>query len=141
MPITAIPVIRNVIDSGDTILNLIAGVPIAAGQAVEAASTGVSGEVIPGIGGKAPLGVAMYGAEAGAPIAIVSVGCVATVASEEAIDAGELVNVVAAVGGTPAGGLVGVASGTEYVLGVAIDNIAVDGTGRVLIAPSQAGGS
>ncbi len=141
MALTAMPAIRNVLESGNTILSLVAGAVLLPGQAVEAAATGVSGQVVPGTGANAPIGVALYGAGIGDPVAIAAVGCVAVVATEEDIDAGDQVNVLAAAGGTPDGGLVGVASGVEYVLGTALDDIAADSTGRVLIAPSMRGGT
>ncbi len=134
MALSTMPVIRNVLDSGDLILNLVAGATILAGQAVEAAATGVSGEVIPGTGATAPVGVALYGVAAGAPVAIASVGCVATVASEEEIDTGDWVTIKAAASGPD--GLVGVLDVTKDVLGLALDDIAADGTGRILVLPS-----
>lgn len=136
MALSAMPTIRNVLNSGNCILNLTAGATILAGQAVEAAGTGVSGEVIPGTGATAPVGVALYGAASGSPIAVASIGCIATVASEDSVDAGDWVTPAAALGGTPAGGLVKVIAATQEALGLAIDDIAADGTGRILIAPS-----
>ncbi len=135
MALSAMPTIRNVLDSGDTILNLTAGATIIAGQAVEAAATGVSGEVIPGTGTTAPIGVALYGAASGEPVAIASVGCVATVATEETIDAGDWVT-VKQNGATTVDGLVGVLDVTKDILGLAIDDITADETGRILVVPS-----
>ena len=133
--IGAFPTIRHVMDSGITILNLTAGAAIKAGQAVEAAAAGVSGEVIPGVGTTAPVGVAQYGAASGEPVAVASVGCVVTVANASdsvVIDAGDWVTVDAnAVGGT-----VSPTAVTKDVIGIAIDDIAVSSTGRILIAPS-----
>ena len=135
MALTSMPVIRNVLNSGDCILNLTAGATIIAGQAVEAAATGISGEVIPGTGVTAPVGVALYGAASGDPVAIASVGCVAYVATEETIDAGDWVTVKQS-GDTNTDGFVGVMDVTKDVIGLALDDIAADGIGRILIAPS-----
>lgn len=136
MALSAMPTIRNVLNSGNTILNLTAGATILAGQAVEAAGTGVSGEVVPGTGATAPVGVALYGAATGARVAVASIGCVVYVASEDTVDAGDWVTPAAAAGGTPAGGLVKVIAATQDALGMAIDDITADGTGRILIAPA-----
>lgn len=141
MAITANPSIRQVLVSGDNILNLTAGAAIYAGAAVEAAGTGVSGEVINGVGTNLPVGVALYDAAVGAPIAVAGPGCVVTVASEETVDAGDPLNVLAAAGGTPDGGLVGVASGVEYALGAATTDITADGTGQALVTPFKMGGT
>lgn len=136
MAITSMPTIRHVLDSGITILNLTAGSAILAGQAVEAAGTGVSEQVVPGTGATAPAGVALYDAADGAPVAVASIGCVVTVASEDAVDAGDWVTPAAAGGGDPAGGLVKVIAATQDALGFAIDDIAADGTGRIMVVPS-----
>lgn len=140
------PTIYQVVDQGhQNCLTMTAGAAIKAGQVVAYAKTGVSKTVHPHIPGitASIVGVAMYDAASGAEVPVLTNGAVVYVANADdttGIDAGAL------VGGNDnaVGGTVSAASttattvhGTEYafdILGIALDDIAGDATGRVMIA-------
>lgn len=146
--ISAFPTIRNVLWSGSNIIKLTATTAVKAGQVVGINASGVSGAVdmCVAAAGEMPIGVALYGASAGAEVAVATVGCIVYVANASdsvAIDAGDWLETNAnAVGGTVspvAVAAVAGAIGTAHygVIGVAIDDIAVSSTGRMLILGPQ----
>ena len=146
--ISAFPTIRNVLVSGNNIITLTATTAVKAGQLVAINATGVSGAVDKCIAtaGSMPIGVALYDAAAAAIVAVATIGCVVYMANADdttGIDAGGWVEFNDnAVGGTISecavaaiGGAVG--TGHYGVFGVAIDDIAGSGTGRVLLTGPQ----
>ena len=146
--ISAFPTISKVLDSGNNIINLTATNAITAGMVVEIDATGVSGAVNKAVleTGSMPIGVAIYSAAAGAQVAIATVGCVCYVANADdtaEIDAGSWVECNDnAVGGTVSAVAVAAISGAvgtghNSVIGVALDDIPVSSTGRILILGPQ----
>jgi len=141
--ITTFPTIRNVLYSGTNIHKFIATTAVTAGQVVAFAATGVSGAVIPAVKGTSgqPIGVALYGAAAGSLVTVACSGCICNVANNSAtgaIDAGDLVYdddalnggtvcIVPVQAGGTATGLV------QYLVGIAIDIIAANSYGRILV--------
>jgi hypothetical protein len=141
--ILAFPTIRNVLWSGKNIHKFTATTAVKAGQVVAFAATGVSGAVIPAVKGTSgqPIGVALYGADAGKMVSVACNGCICKVANSSAttaIDAGDLVydddaapaGTVCAVPVLGGGVAVGV---VQYLVGEAIDIIAGDNVGRILV--------
>lgn len=142
--IAAFPAIANVLVSGNNVINLKATTAVKAGQLVAINATGVSGAVDKCIAtaGSMPIGVALYDAGAGSMVGVATVGCIVNMANADdttGIDAGGWVEFNDnAVGGTIsecAVAAIGGAVGTAHygVFGVAIDDIAGAGTGRVLL--------
>lgn len=133
------PTIRNVLWSGSNIFKMTATTAVKAGQVVAINAAGVSGAVDPCVAaaGSMPLGVALYGAGAGAEVAIAGPGCIVYVANADdtaVVDAGGYVTFNDnAVGGTVSE--VGSGAATQQVVGFAIDDIAASGTGRILLFP------
>jgi len=136
------PTIRNVLYSGNNIHQFTATAAVKAGQVVSFAATGVSGAVNKAVSGTTgqPIGVALYDAAAGAKVAVACSGCVVYVANEDdttGIDTGD----VLMCGTNAVGGTVVLATLTNagavalkvYVCGIAIDDIAGAGTGRMLV--------
>ena len=137
--ISSFPTIRNVLDSGANILSMIAGETILAGQCVGFAATGVANTVVvmDDTADEYVIGVALYGADANDPIAVATVGCVCYVANENTvstIEAGKYV-IPKTLGGVIEHTFGG-AEATFTILGLCIDGIGADSTGRVLILPS-----
>jgi hypothetical protein len=140
--IEAFPTMHDVLVHGDNIITLEAGSAIKAGQVVSIATDGAAD---PSVANLAAIGVALYDAALGDKFAVACVGCMVNVAnatSDVAIDAGvEVICNDCAVGGT-----VSVATGTlgedatEYIVGVTIDPIAGDGTGKIMLMPHVAAG-
>ena len=146
--IAAFPTIAAVLWSGNNIVNLTATTAVNAGQVVGINATGVSGAVdgCVAAAGEMPIGVALYTVAAGAVVAVATMGCVAYVANADdgaAIDAGSWLETNDnAVGGTVSAVAVAAVAGAvgtaHYgVIGVAIDDIAASGTGRMLILGPQ----
>ena len=134
------PTIRNVLWSGSNIFKMTATTLVKAGQVVAINATGVSGAVDPcvAVAGSMPLGVALYGAAAGAEVAIAGPGCIVYVANADdtaTVDAGNwVVFNDNTVGGTVSEYAAGAAS--IQAVGFAIDDIAASGTGRVFLFPT-----
>jgi hypothetical protein len=144
--ITAFPTIRNVLYSGDNIQTFTATTAVTAGQVVAINATGESMEVDPSVAtaGSRALGVALYSASAGAQVAVAMTGCICYVAIYDdaaTIDAGDFVETNdCAVGGTVGTVVVAATGGATVtvhndVVGIALDDIAASGTGRILIQP------
>lgn len=142
--IAAFPTIRNAWESGANVISLTATNAIKAGQAVEIDATGVSGAVNAAVqeAGSQPVGVAIADADAGGKVAVATTGCVVYVANADdtaAIDAGSpLETNDNAVGGTVSAVTVTATGGATvtvhpYVVGIALDDIAGGGTGRMLV--------
>ena len=96
--ISAFPTITKVIKYGSTgnVQTYTAGEAISAGQVVGIAATGVSNTVVvmDATSGENGVGVALYGAASGSPVAVAKDGCVVKVANADdttAIDAGSTV--------------------------------------------------
>lgn len=146
----------DILVQGDNVLSFEAGGTIEKGQVVAFAATGVGYTVIAsaGDGDLNAIGVALYDASSGEKVAIATTGCVVSCQGGEAIDAGDR---VISFGGTEEG-TVGVAnaliidSGTtavtstaangaiisgsiadEYIIGIALEDIADGGQGDVLL--------
>lgn len=110
------------------------------GMAVGFAATGVSNAVVPmdATAGEQPIGVAIYDVGAGEKGSVAMNGCVVLVANDNdttAIDAGDHV----APAGTTVQGTVllaplGIKTADLYYLGIALEDIAGNGTGEVLVS-------
>lgn len=136
--ISAFPTIQQVVYTGDNFQSYKAGAAIKAGQVVAIHGTGVSRTVHPAVAGttEAPLGVAVFDAASGAEVTVAGIGCIVYVANADdttAIDAGHF----AIVNDNAVGGTVSslVDTAVTYAVGIAIDDIAGGGTGRILINP------
>ena len=127
------------------ILTFVATGTILVGQAVCYAATGVSMTVLASIAGAntKPVGVALDNVTDGEKVAVAMAGCVVEMANADntaTIDAGHWVECNDnAVGGTineidftPAGTTVTI---KDQTIGMALDDIAASGTGRVLVMP------
>jgi hypothetical protein len=154
--ISSFPTIKNVVkgDSG-TIINGKAGETISAGQVVGIAATGVSDTYVAmdETTGERPIGVAIFDATSGDRLSIASFGCIAKVANADdtsAIDAGSLVETNDnSVKGTvsevsPRADLASAVidatndttiDGHHNVIGMALEDIAGDSEGYILVAP------
>lgn len=144
--ITAFPTIRNVLWSGDNIQTFTATTAVTAGQVVAINATGVSMAVDPSVAtaGSRSIGVALYSASAGAQVAVAMTGCICYVAIYDdtaTIDAGDFVETNdCAVKGTVGAAAVAATGGATVtahydIIGIAVDDIAASGTGRILIQP------
>jgi len=130
----------NILVSGDNIQTYVAGAAIKKGQAVAFHATGVSMTVHPAVKGTTASveGVALATVDSGENVAVAGPGCVVYMANADgttAIDAGDGVeDNDNAVGGTisalPANSG-GVTGAYANLVGVALDDIAGGGTGRV----------
>ena len=133
----AFPEIKQVLHNDGPTYGFTAGAAIKAGQVVAFAATGVSMTVIPAVAGTTaePIGVAIIPAAAGAPVTVALVGSIVTVCEGAgvAIDAGDPV----ADDDNALGGCVktAVTTATGYRIGLALDNIAANGTGKILVQP------
>ena len=141
------PVANNseLISDGGPILTFTASGTILVGQAVCFAATGVSMTVLASIAGAntKPVGVALDNVTDGEKVAVALAGCVVEMANADdtaTIDAGHWVECNDnAVGGT-INEISFTASGAtvtilDQVIGMALDDIAASGTGRVLVMP------
>ena len=137
------PTIRNVLESGDTLLNLTAGATIVAGQVVAFAATGVGKTVHPAVKGTTgqPIGVALYGASSGAQVAIAGPGCIVEVANadETVIDTGDILedndNAVGGTVSTAALMIAGAVAVVQFQIGIAVEDIEANATGKMLVMP------
>ena len=148
--ISAFPTLPSANDSelisdGGPILTFTASGTILVGQAVCYAATGVSKTVLASIAGAntKPVGVALDNATKGEYVAVAMAGCVVEMANADdtaTIDAGHWVECNDnAVGGT-INEIDFTASGAtvtikDQTIGMALDDIAASGTGRVLVMP------
>ena len=135
----------ELISDGGPILTFVASGTILVGQAVCYAATGVSMTVIASVAGTKtkPVGVALDNVTDGEKVAVAMAGCVVEMATADdtaTIDAGHWVECNDnAVGGT-INEIDFTASGAtvtikDQTIGMALDDIAASGTGRVLIMP------
>ena len=135
----------ELISDGGPILTFVASGTIRVGQAVCYAATGVSMTVIASVAGTntKPVGVALNNATNGEYVAVAMAGCVVEMANADdtaTIDAGHWVECNDnAVGGT-INEIDFTASGAtvtikDQTIGMALDDIAASGTGRVLVMP------
>ncbi|HPY61094.1 MAG TPA: DUF2190 family protein [Methanospirillum sp.] len=135
----------ELISDGGPILTFIASGTILVGQAVCYAATGVSMTVLASVAGEntKPVGVALNNATNGEYVAVAMAGCVVEMANADntaTIDAGHWVE----CNDNPVGGTINeidfTASGAtvtikDQTIGMALDDIAASGTGRVLVMP------
>ena len=141
--ITSFPTIRNVLYSGNNIVEFTATSAVKAGMVVAFAATGVSDAVLPAIKGTTaqPIGVALYDAAASAMVAVAMDGCIVYVANAESnadIDAGDMLE----SNDNTVGGTVSVAPDmvaaavavVKYVIGYAVEPILRSTTGRIMIS-------
>jgi len=139
--ISAFPTIRNVFAGGKyNTITMTATTALKAGMVVEIDATGVDLAVNAAVkeAGASPVGVALYDAAAGSKVDILTVGGIAYVANADdttGTDAGDaLITNDNTVGGTVSASLaVGTVSTQQKIIGIALDDIAGGGTGRVLI--------
>lgn len=133
---------HDVLVYGSNILTLTATTAVKAGQVVDINATGVSMAVDKSVATGCTIGVALYDAAAGAPVAVATVGCVVYVANADdttTVDAGDWLETNDnAVGGTVSVCAVAASGGAtatfhNNVIGKALDDIAASGTGRMLI--------
>ena len=118
-----------------TVINFTATSAILKGHLVGFAATGVAWEVAPVTGGTAatgikPIGIALYGAAAGAKVAVACLGSVvkALAATDATIDAGDHL-----IAGATAG-MVLVAPGTDSIeIGIALGDLVADIPNYILI--------
>lgn len=143
------PTIHQALHSGDNILNMKAGGTISTGMVVAIAATGVDFTVIAALQNTGhPVGVALNDAVDGGLVAVATIGCVCWVCegAGAAVDAGDYVMVDdCAVGGTVTvydPGVVAHAAtlaapgASGHTFGLALEDIAANSTGRVLIIPT-----
>lgn len=144
--VSAFPTIRNVLYWGNNLYQVTATTAVTAGQVVAINATGVSMAIDPSVAtaGSRSIGVALYDASAGAETTIAGTGCVVYVANADdttGIDAGDFLetndNSVAGTVSTAAVAATGGATVTAHydVIGIAVDDIAGGGTGKMLIQP------
>jgi len=142
--ITSNPTIRNVLWTGNNIVEFTATTALTAGQVVAFAATGVSDAVIPAIKATTgqPIGVALYSVAAGAMAGIAMDGCIVYVANAESdadIDAGDMVefndNATAPGAVSTAPDVVAATVAVvKYVIGYALEPILRSTTGRIMIS-------
>jgi hypothetical protein len=129
--------ISKVLDSGDNFMTFTAGADISAGMVVAGHGTGVSDTVHPAVAGTTafPIGVAIEDADSGDPVTIAGVGCIVYVreGTGNAIDAWSAVSDDDAAATGCIKTTVTTAEG--FAIGVAVDDIAANGSGRILILP------
>jgi len=162
--IDTFPTIQEVLYAGDNIQTFTAGEAIKAGQVVGIAAAGVSMTVVVmnATSGETAIGVALYDVSSEGTVAVAMNGCIVYVANADdttAIDAGDrLAQNDNAVGGTVSaasatsvsidagatavtstaanGAITTVAGGylPQQIVGIALDDIAGNSTGRMLVA-------
>ena len=131
--------IRNVLWSGDNIIKLTATTAIKAGMLANINATGVSGAIDPGVQTGTAIGVALFDAGAGEECTIATAGCVVYLnnfSNSATIDAGDFLASDDAAGKGMVR-VVSTATSPYNIIGVAIDDIAVSSSGRVLITPGS----
>lgn len=114
-----------------------AGETIKAGMVVTVDPTTGDNVVIPGDSDDAApvVGVALYGAATNDPVTVCTAGCICYVANESASAAiGEGVTLKLADANV-GGAVLAYATGAAYIVGVALEDIALNGWGRALIMP------
>jgi len=142
--ITAFPDRHTILETDPQVANLLtytASEAIYAGQVVEVDPTTGDQYVTPGDSDDAApvVGVALYGvASSGDPVTVAGPGCVCYVANEDdttAINEGTYLT----LSDNNVGGCVKatVTGATQYIVGVALEEIAADGWGRALIMPHE----
>lgn len=140
--ISAFPAIHDVLVAGNNIFTFTATTAVKAGQVVDINATGVSDAVDMAVATGCTIGVALYDAAAGAPVAVAGPGCIVYVANADdttTIDAGDWLETNDnAVGGTVSTAAVAASGGAtatfhNNIIGKAIDDIAASGTGRMII--------
>lgn len=137
--ISAFPTIHTVNPFEGRTLTFVATEAWKAGQVVGTAATAVSGALVPmdATADEQPNGVAMYDVEAGSVGAVCMDGCVCVLANADdttGIEQGDYVEVNDnAVQGTISKLALTQFTANHYVVGVAQENIAGGGTGRVLV--------
>ena len=142
--ISAFTAIPNTLWAGNNIQDFTASGALKAGQVVSIDATGVSMTVRAAVAeaGEMPIGVAVNTVADGEKVAVATDGCICYVANFDdttAIDAGSFLEVNdCAVGGTVGAVAVTATGGATVtvhnaVIGVALDDIAGGGTGRMLI--------
>lgn len=144
--IATFPTIRNVLVDGDNLKSYTVGGTIAvkAGMVLAFHGTGVSKTVQAAVKGTTviPMGVALFDAAVGDEVTVAGRGCrvyVANAESDVAIDAGDpLEDNDNAIGGTVSAAplvVAGVVAVVKYIVGFAVDDIAVSSTGICDVAP------
>jgi hypothetical protein len=144
--ITVFPTMHDVLKQGDNIQSFTATTAVKAGMVVAINATGVSGAVDKSVAaaGSRSIGVAIYDVASGGKVAIAMTGCIVNVANfhdTSTIDAGDYLetndNTVGGTVATAAVADVSGAVGTNHldVIGIALDDIAASGTGRMLVQP------
>lgn len=143
--IAAFPKIRNVLESGENILNLTSSGAASAGMAAAIDATGLSLTVRPGVAeaGELPIGVYIYDVAAGEMAAIAGPGCIVYVANADDTATGDAGDYMCtndnAVGGTVSvqseagSGAKGVLN--RNVLGFLVEDLAAGGTARLMVHP------
>jgi predicted RecA/RadA family phage recombinase len=137
--ITTFVPIRNVLWSGKNIITMTATTAVKAGMLVAINATGVSGAVDPCVATGTPIGVAINDIAAGSTGPIATAGCVVYMnnfSTSAAIDAGDFL-IGDDAEGTGMVGAVTTATTPQAIIGVAIDDIAVSSSGRVLLTPGS----
>ena len=134
---------RNVLYSGNNIVYFTATTAVKAGMVVAYNSTGVSGAINKSVKATTvgAIGVAIYDAGAGELVAVAMDGCIVYVANTDdatTMDAGDVLGTTTnAIGGYVDACAV-VTAGAVPVrvekVGIALDDIAASGTGRMLIS-------
>lgn len=137
MGATTLGNISQVLVSGNNIKSYIAGGTIYAGDVVAIHATGVDLTVYAAIAGTtaAVVGVALTSAVSGDRVAVAGPGCIVYVAEGDGgagVDAGHWV-----IPSTRAGGVKEIADleNFEGVIGFTLDDLATNGTGRIMINP------
>lgn len=144
--ITTFPTIRQVLWAGNNLQYFTATTAVTAGQVVAINATGVSGAVDPSVAtaGSRSIGVAVYDASAGAQVTVAMAGCIVYVAAADdttGVDAGGFCETNdCAVKGTVSEASVSATGGATVtshfdIIGIAYDDIAGGGTGRMIVAP------
>lgn len=131
------PTIKQVLHNDGPTYGFTAGAAIKAGQVVAYAAAGTSETVIPAVAGTTaePIGVAIIPAAKDAPVTVALVGSIVTVCEGAgvAIDAGDPI----ADDDNALGGCVknAVTTATGYRIGIALEDIAANKTGKILVQP------
>lgn len=142
--IAAFPVIKQVVEHIGLSITLTATTAVKGGQVVEIDATGVSMAVNAAVAesGARPIGVAAFDADAGELVTVYMTGSVVYVANADdttGIDAGDL---LVANDNAVAGTVSASTTGVNAVIGIALEDIAGAGIGRMLVQPmSHDGGA
>lgn len=138
--ITAFPTITDVVKHTGLLRTFTFTEAASSGMVVGFAATGVSNAVVPmdATAGEQPIGVAPYDVSAGDIGAVAMNGSVVTVANDDdtgAIDAGDVVGPVnSTVQGAVDTIALGIKTADTYYLGIALEDIAGNSTGEVLVS-------